>query len=257
MMNPDSTTSGETQCLTAGTRTGRLFAVLLVLLAVSTPAVADESNPLLSFESHEALKKQLMNKIILLEVRPTGGPYQDPELIPARYGEGIPVIFENRAVILTSWFLTTEAASINVTTADLGNRSAVSIIEELPDAGLAILTLPDSIRAAIGGAPYVPGKLGGPDYTRTLFFVSPAAPGTYVLSNTAVTEKAGPPFERLFMVPGVPGRGTVLFDANGTPVAIAVRESYSGNGFTIVTGLGRPEPDVPPAATDFNESPKQ
>lgn len=211
------------------------FLIHLAILIYGGVAAA-QSVPL-DYQAHERMKAEFSGRVVLLEVVQKAGQFEVQTLMPRRFGQGAPIIREGRAVIATSWFLVTGAESIVAVSPDGMVRMPVTVETELPEQGLAILNLPVEIAATLSKPPVAPGILTGPDPTRLYFCVSPVSPGSYVLTQMVVTDRAGPPVDALFMAPGVLAPGTALFDATGVPFAIAARESYSGNNFTIIAAL--------------------
>lgn len=193
---------------------------------------------------------------MLIEVLPRAGAFEVPSLVPRRFGEGVVLVRDGRAVIVTSWFLVTEAASLTIVSPDGGVRADTTVEKELPESGLTVLSLPEPVAAAALHPPASAGVLGAPDRARVFFCVSPVSPGTFVMTETAVVDRAGPPLDALMLVPGLLAPGTVLFDASGVPYAVAARESYSGNGFTIIAPL-QPPPPAPASPQEDTDVPQQ
>lgn len=232
------------------------FAGLVITgLSGLTAGAAAQSIPM-DYESHERMKADLAGRVVLIEVLPKAGAFEVPSLVPLRFGEGVVLVREGRAVIVTSWFLVTEAASLTILSPDGGVRADATIEKELPESGLAVLSLPAAIASAANHPPASAGVLGAPDRARIFFCVSPVSPGTFVLTETVVVDRAGPPMDALLLAPGVLAPGTVLFDGAGVPYAVAARESYSGNGFTIVAPL-QPPPPAPASPQEDTDVPQQ
>jgi len=216
-----------------------LAAILFIIYG--GPGALAQSIPL-DYESQQRLKTDLAGRVVFVEVTPTPGAFEDPAFIAKRFGQGVPVMREGRAVIVTSWYLVTGAASVVVTSADGSVSEPATVLAELQDKGIAVLSIPPGIAARLARPPAAPAVLTEPDKSKYFYCVTPASLGMWVLTETFIVEKAPFPLEGLYLAPGVLAPGTVLFDGLGVPAAIAARESFQGNGITIVAPLADPPP---------------
>lgn len=225
---------------------------------------------IVDYEQARALETKLSQRVLLLTVYPQPGQYQDAALMPVRTGEALAVMHKGRAVIVTSWFLTEDSARITVVRPDsrtgnagirpIGDLSAVGfdndsvetrILERDPESGLTILEMPPEIERRLPVAPFKVGRPLKVDPARPFWCVTPAGAGLNVLTDTAIVDRPGFPYQGLFLAPGRLPMGTVLFDEQGEPWGIAVREAFSGSGFTMIAAIfpkkvkvgGRKKPD--------------
>jgi hypothetical protein len=236
-------------------------------LAAGSPAFA-QAGTILEYSVQQAMKERLSGLTLDIEVVPAPAQYQDPGLVPTRYGQGAPVVIDGRRVIVTSWFLTDGARKVFVSrpggTGEARSTGSVTdlsvarvsddlvettVVRELPEAGLAILAMPDSLATAQAAVPPAPGVLDRPDRSRVYYCISRVTQGVSVLTEVAVTDVAGPPLDRLLLAPGVIPAGTVLFDSTGIPYAVAARESWSGAKFTLIAPIAGALPPAPKKET--------
>ncbi len=249
MKAPSDTHAGAPSSLRGGPirRAVAASALALAAMVFVLPGTAPGQGVPLDYEAHERMKADLASRVIMVEVQPAPVAFETPSMVPERFGQGAAVMIDGAAVIATSWFLVNGAASIFVSAPDGSARAATRVLAEFPDRGLAILFLPPDTGAGMKHRPLTPGAVAAPDPARLFFCVSPVTPGTFVLTETTLTDRAGPPLDAAFLAPGILVPGTVLFDAAGVPFAVAARESYAGNRFTIVAPIGAtPAADAAP-----------
>lgn len=231
------------------------LATFVVVLA-GVAASAQVSTIPIDYAAHEAMKADLSASVVVLDITPRPGAFEDPAMVPHRFGQGVVTMVDGRPLIVTSLYLVTEASAITAMTPDGENRVQVQVVTEDQAAGLTRLSLPESLAGTLKHPPFQPGSITGPDLERNLFSVTPVTPGMTVLTETVVTDRAPFPMDSFFMVPGTLPAGTVLFDRQGIPCGIALRESYSGNRFTFVASLTPPPAITPPdPATETVDAP--
>jgi|GEM_PF-1183579 len=255
-----------------GSRKNRLCTTLLAIglgwpiLAMPLPALARDvpAGAITDYAKAQEFKAMLSERVLQIEVRPEPAPYQDASLTPSRNGQGAVVMIEGRPVVVTSSFLVDRAREILIvrpggetrdgsirpitelsTTGFSSDTVPTTVLKLIPDAGLALLALPDDVGRLLKFKPLPPGGPLKPDRARVFWCVTPAGAGLMVLADTAVVESAGPPLEKLFLAPGTLLPGTVLFDGDGVVWAIGARESFSGSRFTLVAAVANALPAKP------------
>ncbi len=255
-----------------GSRMNRLCTTLLAIglgwpiLAMPLPALARDvpAGAITDYAKAQEFKAMLSERVLQIEVRPEPAPYQDASLTPSRNGQGAVVMIEGRPVVVTSSFLVDGARQILIVKPDTRSRDGsirpitelsntgfsndtvpATVLRLIPDAGLALLELPEDVGRTLKFKPLPPGGPLKPDRARAFWCVTPAGAGLMVLADTAVIESAGPPLEKLFLAPGTLLPGTVLFDGDGVVWAIGARESFSGSRFTLVAAVANALPAKP------------
>lgn len=261
-----STGTGSPRCRLCTT----LLAIVLGLIAWPTLSALAQDSPdgvITDYNEVQKLKALLSERVLQIEVRPEPALYQDASLTPSRIGQGAVVLIDGRPVIVTSSYLVDGARQVLIVRPDTGLQDGsirpitelskagflddtveTTVARMIPEAGLALLELPEAISRTLTFKPLAPGGDLKADRSRAFWCVTHAGTGLTVLTDTAVIEPAGPPLDKLFLAPGTLPQGTILFDRHGVAWGLGTREAFSGSKFTLVAAIANalaPKPKKP------------
>ncbi len=220
-------------------------AVFLLAFIASPLANEDEVLAVLTIKGQADLKARLWERILLVTVKTTGTWGEDLTFLPQHFGQAIRVTRGQTTEVLTATLLVEGAGEILVTRPSLaGEPARQAVYKAGPTDNLTMLTR----LACTGECPQVPATEAAPPESwgagRRLFYVIPALADQPVLGQTASFGRQNAPLDRMIVVAGKLPPGTVLFDAHGGPVAIAVQGVPGKVGNTLAAILVLPKPEA-------------